>query len=355
MPSIHRIRAASLTGYAELARSAGLDVGRMLRAVGLEPSCLLDPDRRIAAQAVDALLERSARLSGVEAFGLRLAETRHLSNLGPIGLLVREAPNARDAISALVHYMHLHNEALSIDVENDDDLTLIRLEFLSGQHGESRQGVELCLGVLMRILKMLLGPKWQPQSASFAHRRPIDLAVHRRVFGRCVDFGQSFNAVACRAADLDAPLPMTDPLLARYARQYLDSIGAAGDAGMIERVRRLIRLLLPSGRCTIDLVARQLGINRRTIHRRLARDGETYSGLMTDARKEFALRYVANQDRPLLEIAELLGFSTLSVFSRWFRIQFGCCATEWRTRGSKQSSARHKARHASGLLRSDRH
>jgi hypothetical protein len=39
---------------------------------------------------VRRLLEVSAERSGVEAFGLMMAETRRLSSLGPLGLLVRE-------------------------------------------------------------------------------------------------------------------------------------------------------------------------------------------------------------------------------------------------------------------------
>ena len=53
------IRSATLSGYAELARSVGLDPHRLMRKCGLDPSCLSDPDTRIDATAVAKLLEIS--------------------------------------------------------------------------------------------------------------------------------------------------------------------------------------------------------------------------------------------------------------------------------------------------------
>ena len=81
-----------LSGYAELARSVGLDPHRLMRRCGLNPSCLSDPDARIDAAAVAELLETSAAESRVEDFGVRLSTARRLSNLGPFSLVVRRKP-----------------------------------------------------------------------------------------------------------------------------------------------------------------------------------------------------------------------------------------------------------------------
>ena len=43
-----------------------------------------------------------------------------------------------------------------------------------------------------------------------------------------------------------------------------------------------------------------------------------------------APRYVSSRDRPLSEVASLLGFDSLSAFSRWFHGRFGCSVSKWR-------------------------
>jgi AraC-like DNA-binding protein len=72
-----------------------------------------------------------------------------------------------------------------------------------------------------------------------------------------------------------------------------------------------------------------LYVDRRTLHRRLALDGLTFSGLLDQVRAELARRHLRESDRPLREVAELLGFSRPSSFSHWFERQFGCSALQW--------------------------
>ncbi len=62
------------------------------------------------------------------AFGLRMAESRRLSNLGPLALLVRDEPTLRSALEALMHHIHVHNEALAVRVEQVSNLVVVRLE-----------------------------------------------------------------------------------------------------------------------------------------------------------------------------------------------------------------------------------
>ena len=73
------IRSGSLTHYADVARRAGLDPGRMLREFGLPQRCLDDAEIKVPVDSVRRLLESSADRSGIEAFGLLMAEARRLS------------------------------------------------------------------------------------------------------------------------------------------------------------------------------------------------------------------------------------------------------------------------------------
>ena len=61
----------------------------------------------------------------------------------------------------------------------------------------------------------------------------------------------------CASWDLDAALPKSAPVLAYYARQYLDSAFALPDATMSTKVRQLVSVLLPAARCSTEQVAEQ--------------------------------------------------------------------------------------------------
>src|SRR5580693_8121580 len=125
-PMEHLSRSAALTDYADLARSVGLDPYRILDAVGVARRALIDPDMMIPANAVGRILETSARRSGVEDFGLRLAEKRRLSNLGLVGLIAREQASVRRAVEVLGQYIWMQNDALSAVLEDAGDLVILR-------------------------------------------------------------------------------------------------------------------------------------------------------------------------------------------------------------------------------------
>jgi AraC-like DNA-binding protein len=317
------IRSASLTNYAEVARKSGLDPLRMLREFGLPPRSLDDPETVVPIDAVRELLEVSAARSGVEGFGLLMAETRRLSNLGPLGLLVREQPTLRQAVDTLVANGRRLNEALYLTIEEAGDVVVLREEVVVGHAGSVRQATELAIGVAFRMLKHFLGPDWRPRLVCFAHDAPRDRSVHERMFGRNVEFGHDFNGIVCARSELERPNPEADPELARLARKLLDAESAGRSRGGTTReVRELVVTLLGTGSCTIDRAAQHLGIDRRTIHRRLAREGQTFSAIVDDVRKEFVDRYLRQRRRTLAEIASLLGFATPSSFSHWYRREF---------------------------------
>jgi transcriptional regulator GlxA family with amidase domain len=119
--------------------------------------------------------------------------------------------------------------------------------------------------------------------------------------------------------------------MARYLKEYFDSILPSARSEVNETVRELIWVLLKSGNCSVERVAKHLGVDRRTINRRLASEGQSYSSILDTVRRDMVTSFVEKGQRPLNEVALMLGFSGLSAFSRWFRNRFGRSASKWRT------------------------
>jgi AraC-like DNA-binding protein len=336
------VRAASLTNYSEVARAGGLDPVRMLLDAGLSPNVLREPDLMIPVERVGQLLQASATLSGNESFGLCMAESRLLSNLGAVGMLIRDQTTLRDSLAVLVRYQVLLNGSLSLMIEESAGVVVLREQLKAGNPQQpTRQRIEPALGVMLLLMRQFLGADWQPRRVCFEHPAPRDASVHHRVFGPCVEFGSDFNCIVCAKTDLDARNPSADPAMARYAQQLLDASVEPQRPTMLEDVRRTILLLLPSGRCTIEQVAEHLGVACRTVQRRLAEQGQDFSSMVNEIRKELATRHVIESDRPLTEVAMLLGFSAPSALSRWYQAQFGCSAKESRAaRAARQPKQR---------------
>lgn len=342
MPSAPQtIRSASLQGYPEVASALGLDAAQMMRRAGLPSHCLNDLSTPISLDAACKLLESSAQAAGVEDFGLRLARQRRLSNLGPMSLALREEPTGLQALETLCRYMHIVNTVLLTKIEQVDELVYIREEILLASPAPARQAMEMTVGMMFQTLRELLGAQWRPRSVCFTHRAPRDMRAHRDMFGTRVEFDAQFNGIVCDARDLKRELPRTDPDMARFAREYLDHALGQAHHTSVGVVRQLVSALMPSGRCTVDQVAQHLRVDRRTIHRWLIAEGETFSSVLRQIRLEFVQRRLADSDIAMAEMAQLLGFSSSSAFAHWFRAEFGSSAGAWRrSRGPTRRTRR---------------
>lgn len=336
------VRAASLTNFAEVARLAGLNPDRLLLDAGLTPAMLSEPDLMVPADRVRWLLETTARKAGDEAFGLRMAMTRQLSNLGPVGLVIRDQPTARAAIQVLMRHHAALNGALAMNLVDNGSLVQVCEELLPTFPAQpTRQSIELAVGVLFVVLRHLLGSDWRPQKVCFMHAAPLDTTAHLRLLGPRVEFRQDFNGIVCLASELDASNPQADPLMGRYAQRLLDALPGDDAASTLDEVRRTIALLLPSGRCNIEQVSAHMGLVPRTVQRRLADSGRSFSELVNELRVGLAQRHIVHGDRSLTDVATLLGFAALSGFSRWHQQQFHCSPSQSRSAQASPGGGHH--------------
>lgn len=322
------VRAAALTHFAEVSRSLGYDAQAGLRSAGLSARVLNEPELRLPASAVMQLLEHAARATGCDTFGLRMAQSRELSNFGAISLLLTHLGTLRDVLATTIEHLHLLNTALALQIEESGPLVIVREEVMSAHL--ARQSVELAIGVIYRLCATLMGAGWHPRSVNFSHGAPANTALHREIFRCPVIFDAEFNGLVCQAADLDVPNPAADPHLARYARALLKSVSSSNDHALSHEVRRTIYLSLPSGRATSAWVAQSLGRSLRTFQRELDQEGVSFSDLLAEVRTNLARRYMESPKYEVGQVAALLGYSTHGAFTRWFTLQFGMPPTEWR-------------------------
>ncbi|MXP21447.1 helix-turn-helix domain-containing protein [Gordonia sp. HNM0687] len=323
-------RYAALNNFVELGHSLGLDPARLMRDAGLDPASIGLQDRWIPAEAAVEVLERAAAAADRDDIGLALAQFRRLSHLGPLSLVLREEPDVRSALMLLIRHQHMYNEALRIRLSEQSGIATVRVALDLGHPGQFRQSTDLGVGVLHLLIQGFIAPGWRPLSVAFAHPPPRDLQLCHSLFGPQVRFDADFNGISLYSKDLDTPNAMADPTMRQYTQDLLADFEPAGAPSTERRVRELVELLLPTGRCSVEQVARSLGVDRRTVHRRLDDEGTSFSAILDDTRAELAQHMVTSRRQSMIAIGESLGFSSPGNFSRWFRKRFGQSPTQWR-------------------------
>lgn len=324
------VRAVTLSSYLDVARPLGIDPFQMLKEFGLSPLWLEDPEFHIPAKPVARLLEASAERSGCESFGLMMAEHRTFESFGPLTLLLERLATVRDVLDAIVTYRRHLSDVFELDVENHGDDTTVRLGF--SREYEGPQGVDLAIAMGYRVLRGASAGKWAATSIHLVRPTPKDPRPWQRFFKVPVEFESAFNGLCCSNESLSTHVPMADATMAQHADRLLKLVPIHHDDALVsDHVELLIARLLPTGRSTAEQVASIMGISLRGLQRSLEQEGQTFAALQNNVRRQLALQSLANSSQPITTIAEQVGYSTLSSFTRWFAGEFGMAPKAWRS------------------------
>jgi AraC-like DNA-binding protein len=319
---------AGVNGFADVLRQAGHDPYRFAAEAGVPARALTDLDMRVRSSAMRTMIERAALVTGIDDLGIRMAECRKLSNWGALGLAVRDQPTLRKALEVMQKYLWLQTEAYTLELEETGEFAILNLR--STTWFGVRQAPELAMGVFHVNFRNLMGDSWRPLEIRFQHSRPRSIETHLRIFGRAPLFDQDALAIVMNRSDLALAPTSADPAMARQALKFLEQFAARRTGSFRDRVGREIVVALPRGACAIEPIAHKLGIDRRTLHRRLAAAGTSFTDLVDSIRADKAAGMLTETQDPVQKIAEELGFSGMSAFAHWFRRRFGESASEFR-------------------------
>jgi AraC-like DNA-binding protein len=334
------VRAAALTGYFAVAENLRLDTVQLLRGSGLSRAMLANPEQMVPARPVIRLLEESSAASGCLTFGLQMAERRTLADLGMVSLLIAHQSTLRDALSVLIRFRNRINSTLVTSYEEFEGMVLLREHFVLNPPIPCRQADDLALGVLDQMGRSVLGADWQPIAISLPYEAPppSERPVYQRLFSCPIEFNSQYEGILLNRADLDRDNPRSDPALALHARNLVNAMIDPGERSIVQEVDQAIQLLMPAGRASIASVADSLGMTVRTLQRRLEDDGVQFSDMLDQVRVREVTRHLGQRRLRLTDVADLLGYSSLSAFSNWYRGRFDETPSEARRRAKPRSA-----------------
>lgn len=318
------IRSLPLKGYSELVLELGGNPTDLLQRFHIAQNIHLKQDTFLPFHSLNGLYETSAKELNCPDFGLRLARRQGLEILGAIAVVARNSDSVGSAYQAIAQYLHIHSPALRLNLDVIEDGSLwLTLEIVEQNLSQVSQNIENGLGVGLQILRFLAGEDASPLSVSFAHKQMAKGYVYKDFFRCPVLFEQPVNGMKLPSTLLTQKIKSADPEAKRIAEKYLDLERASTASLLHEGVAHLIRRLLPTGHCRIEVVAEQLSMHKRTLQRQLAKEDMQFEDLVDRERRELAWTYLTESNFPLTQIAGFLGYAEQSGFNRACRRWFG--------------------------------
>ena len=296
----------------------------ILAGTGVTEEILRDASADISLFQQARQVENLVALFG-DDWALRAPELWNPSSHGPLGVAGVAAPNVGATIEVITRFGFVRAPYYRTSLRRgpqwsqmDYELTVDLDERVWRPLMESS-----FIGFRAGLASVMAAP---PAEACFffACAEPEHAPRVRAILGENVAYGAPRNAIRFPTAWLALQSPLADATLYGVALEALQAAKARLIApdGLRGRVERLLKSA-PAGRLTADEAARLTGVSRRTLVRRLSDAGTGYRELADAELRARAERLLRAGDLSHTQIAEALGYTDPSSFSRacrrWFR------------------------------------
>lgn len=176
--------------------------------------------------------------------------------------------------------------------------------------------------ILVRAVEQALDRTLDLAEVRLRWRPIVDVSEMGRLLRVPVTFGADEDSLQLARHQLPTRLPRGYRPFADFFDDHLerivDALPVATDVR--QRVQRLLAERLVDGEDrTLARVARELGCGARTLQRRLADEGTSFTALLEQTRLELASALLRSDERTVGEIAFALGFATPAAFGRAFK------------------------------------
>lgn len=296
----------------------------ILRDTGVTEEMLRAPSTDISLSQQLRQVENLVHLLG-DGWALRAPELWNPSVHGPLGVAAVAAPDFAAMMEVIARFSFVRAPFHRVLLRRGKTWSQIEYELTVPLDERIwRPLVEISfIGLRAGMAAVLTAPPMAAQCA-FTCAEPAHADEVRATLGADVIYGAPHNAIRFPSAWLALASPFADARLygAALGELQVAAQRIAAPTGLRGRVERLLSTL-PAGRLTADQVARLTGVSRRTLVRRLAETGAGYRQLVDAELRARAQRLLQDGGLSHARMAEELGYTEPTSFSRACRRWFG--------------------------------
>ena len=303
-------------------RENSLDPMPLLDEAGISPEILADPQGEVTCSQELRFQQYFADTTRhIPGLWMRTGLRYRVMSYGPLGLAVLAASDVAEGLHVLGAFQGLTFSLMHYEVQMEGGHAIA----LSAHDRDAPASLrefhqERALGAVTMFLNDMQPPYFPLRCIESSLDRPSGWQGCDALLGAPVLFGaETTRWVFARNAG-DLPLPMASPLLEETYSALCKKLVAAAPV-QNPFVNHVFDLLVRSGRGfpSAAEVSSQLKVSERTLHRRLDANHTSFGKLLDQVRHERAQDLLDKSTLSIECIAEMLGFSETSSFTRAFK------------------------------------
>lgn len=326
----------TLPNWVKAAGQCGFSIEPIFRGLGIETDLIHLESATIPQPMLQQVMEACIARSRAQHFPFVLGETYAFDYLPDLETFVTTSTTLREAARVLGWVRELVNPMIHMRLEEQGDLAELVLVEASGELPASYKPyfAETTFASVVKFGRMLLRAHGDFRRLCLRHAAPPYAAEYQRFFRMPVVFAQPRNALELDRRLLDTRLDGGYPALHQQAEvrveQRLSQLSRhTGLSAAIEQMYVEKPRLLAQG---IEQAAAELGLNVRTLQRKLREEGQRFAELQARVQYRLAIRYLEEPRADIESVSEKLGFSDRRSFTRAFTRWSGVSPSAFRSR-----------------------
>ena len=291
---------------------------RLLSALHLSDAPLRNPIGRVSRAVLINLFVAIEREFADPAIGLRLASVAKPSCFSDLGYVAMLACTVGDMLQATVDIQGFRQNVWKTHLDVEAKSASLIWDLPKDEHRQLDACIEFSTASYAHFYRTCLPARIAPKTVHFQHQPRFPEVLYEELLGCPVIFGADRTCLEFDCSQLNLPLPNANPdlqsmLQAKYAQPVAWLAAGRRHAGL-----SYIYLASELNKSPLKLerLAASFGLTERTLRRKLVQEGYPFRDLLEQVRRDLCDLYQFEGRRSMSEIAELLGYSELSAFTR---------------------------------------
>lgn len=291
----------------------GIDPATVLDRTGLTLAEVRDPHTLTSIGqylvACENIVAAGARFADAFAIGSRL----HLSAYGMYGYALMCSPTMRDFFDFAVRYQPLATPTVRLGWRTEGDVAVWQFQeiYRDVMSNEVRTFlIRQQMKMTYTHIRDAAGSDNVPLRARFALTQDVHSADDARQLSCSCQYAQDANELHYPIGILEQTPELGNRLTRTMLEETCDRlIGQSRiSSGLSGEVYQLL-LLAPSHFPSMTAIAEQIGLQERTLRRRLAAENTSYGEIVDEVRRKLAIEYLQTTRMSVDDVAWKVGFS----------------------------------------------
>ena len=313
-----------------LLKSAGAEEKEVLLKAGLSPNLFAIKNAKLSVDEYYNFWDVVMEASGDPLLPLNLGRSIRTEEFSPPIFAAFCSPNLNIALQRMSKYKQLVGPKV-IHVDVNEECTTVTMENLYKEKPAPGYLVAAEFVFLVQLVRLATREEIVP----IGIRSDNDHIFHDDYikYFKVSPNTANQNQLIFSAEDAQKPFLTENEAMWNFFKPMLNSRlkELEEEANFAAKVSHSLFELLPSGEFSVDVVARNLAVSKRTLQRNLNKENTSFQKELNNTREKLANHYLKNSTMSNSEISFMLGYEDTNSFFRAFRSWTGLTPEEVRS------------------------